>query len=117
MNIIILNPRRGGSRTLHLPRWLGWAGMFLLFITPIAMGVGAYYISHYLDQPRFSAEVAGRWHKDGRSQREDLKMRQRQADEGLRALTLRMAGMRARLLRLDVPGVRRLEVAGLRAVQ
>src|SRR5690554_1310267 len=115
MNIIILNPRRGGSRTLHLPRWLGWAGMFLLFITPIAMGVGAYYISHYLDQPLFSAEVAGRWQKDVRSQREDLKMLQRQADEDVRALTLRMADMQASLLRLDALGERLLEVAGIRA--
>jgi murein DD-endopeptidase MepM/ murein hydrolase activator NlpD len=89
--------------------------MMLLLITPIGMGVGAYYISHYLDQPLFSAEVTERWHDDVRSQREDLKALQRQADEEVRALTLRMADMQASLLRLDALGERLLDVAGIRA--
>ncbi|MDF1630560.1 MAG: M23 family metallopeptidase [Alcanivoracaceae bacterium] len=115
MNIIILNPRRGGSRTLHLPRWLGWAGMLMLLIMPLATGVGAYYISHYLDQPLFSADVAERWHDDVRAQQKELQVLQRQADEEVRALTLRMADMQARLLRLDALGERLLDVAGIRA--
>lgn len=115
MNIIILNPRRGGSRTLHLPRWLSWAGLLMLLIVPVATGVGAYYISHYLDQPLFSADVAERWHDDVRAQQRELKVLQRQADEEVRALTLRMADMQARLLRLDALGERLLDVAGIRA--
>jgi murein DD-endopeptidase MepM/ murein hydrolase activator NlpD len=115
MNIIILNPRRGGSRTLHLPRWLGWAGMLLVLIVPIASGVGTYYISHYLDEPLFSADVAERWHGDVRGQQRELQVLQRRADEEVRALTLRMADMQARLLRLDALGERLLDVAGIRA--
>jgi murein DD-endopeptidase MepM/ murein hydrolase activator NlpD len=115
MNIIILNPRRGGSRTLHLPRWLGWAGALVLFVIPLAVGVGTYYISHYVDQPLFSAEVAERWHRDVRGQRRELAELQRQADEDVRALTIRMADMQARLLRLDALGERLLDVAGIRA--
>lgn len=115
MNIIILNPRRGGSRTLHLPRWLGWAGALLLVVLPLSAGIGAYYISHYIDQPLFSDEVAQRWHDDVRGQQEQLAVLQRQADEEMRALTLRLADMQARLLRLDALGERLLDVAGIRA--
>ena len=115
MNIIILNPRRGGSRTLHLPRWLGWAGALLLLVTPLAVGIGGYYISHYVDQPLFSAEVAQRWHNDVLEQQKSLAQLQREADEDVRALTLRLADMQARLLRLDALGERLLDVAGIRA--
>jgi murein DD-endopeptidase MepM/ murein hydrolase activator NlpD len=115
MNIIILNPRRGGSRTLHLPRWLGWAATLLLLVVPLAVGFGTYYISHYVDQPLFSAEVAQRWHNDVRDQQISLAQLQREADEDVRALTLRLADMQARLLRLDALGERLLDVAGIRA--
>jgi murein DD-endopeptidase MepM/ murein hydrolase activator NlpD len=115
MNIIILNPRRGGSRTLHLPRWIGWLGAVLLLVVPVAVGFGTYYISHYIDKPLFSAEVAKRWHHDVREHRSELAMLQRQADEDVRALTLRMADMQARLLRLDALGERLLDVSGIRA--
>ncbi|MCK5873138.1 MAG: M23 family metallopeptidase [Alcanivoracaceae bacterium] len=115
MNIIILNPRRGGSRTLHLPRWLGWAGALMLVVLPVSVGIGAYYISHYIHQPLFSADVAQRWHDDVRGQQEQLFVLQREADEEVRALTLRLADMQARLLRLDALGERLLDVAGIRA--
>lgn len=115
MNIIILNPRRGGSRTLHLPRWLGWAAVMMLVVVPISAGVGAYYISHYVDQPLFSAEIAERWHREVAEQQVQLAALQRQADEDVRALTLRLADMQARLLRLDALGERLVDVAGIRA--
>ena len=115
MNIIILNPRRGGSRTLHLPRWLGWAMAVMLVVVPAATGVGAYYISHYVDQPLFSDDIARRWHDDVRGQQEQLLVLQQKADEDVRALTLRLAEMQARLLRLDALGERLVDVAGIRA--
>jgi len=114
MNIIILNPRRGQSRTLHLPRWLGWAAAVALIVLPTVIGFGSYYISHQLHQPLFSADSAKRWQSDVRDQREEMVTLQRRANEEVRALTLRLADMQARLLRLDALGERLVDVAGIR---
>jgi len=114
MNIIILNPHRGQSRTLHLPRWLGWVAAVALIVLPTVIGLGSYYISHQLHQPLFSSDSAKRWHSDVREQREEMVVLQRRANEEVRALTLRLADMQARLLRLDALGERLVDVAGIR---
>lgn len=114
MNVIILNPRHGGSRTLHLPAWLRYLALTLAVLLPVALGVGSYYLSYHLDQPLFSDDIARQWQRDVASQQQALAEVSRRSDEELRALTLRLAQMQARLLRLDALGERLVDVAGLR---
>ncbi len=115
MNIIILNNRKGHSRTLHLPTWLPWALASIFLILPAAVGVGAYYSSYHLDDPLFSNDVAQRWHLDVASQKSELEQLNEQSQRELRALTLKLGDVQARLVRLDALGERLVEVAGIRA--
>ena len=72
MNIIILNNRKGHSKTLHLPVWLPWALALMFVFLPVAAGVGAYYAAYHLDSPLFSDDVAERWHQDVSTHRNEL---------------------------------------------
>lgn len=115
MNIIILNNRKGHSRTLHLPAWLPWAMALMFVLMPVAAGVGAYYSAYYLDEPLFSEDVALRWHEDVSAHRVELAQVNEASQRELRALTLKLADVQARLVRLDALGERLVEVAGIRA--
>lgn len=115
MNIIILNHRRGQSRTLHLPRWLPWCLAALLFALPVGVGVGSYYVAYHVMDPLFTDEAARRWHEDVRQQQQEVAELERRSREELKALTLKLADMQARLVRLDALGERLVEVAGIRA--
>lgn len=114
MNIIILNNRKGHSRTLHIPRWLPWGLAVLLGLLPMGIGVGAYYGAHYAVDPLFSEEVARGWHRDVKQQEEEMAQLRQRAGEEIRALTLKLADMQAKLVRLDALGERLVEVAGIR---
>lgn len=114
MNIIILNNKKGHSRTLHLPVWLPWALASVLLILPVAAGVGAYFSAYYLDEPLFSDEVAERWQGEVDAQQGELAELNEQSQRELRALTLKLGDVQARLVRLDALGERLVEVAGIR---
>lgn len=115
MNIIILNNRKGHSKTLHLPVWLPWALALMFVFLPVAAGVGAYYAAYHLDSPLFSDDVAERWHQDVSTHRNELAQLNEQSQRELRALTLKLGDVQARLVRLDALGERLVEVAGIRA--
>lgn len=115
MNIIILNNRKGHSKTLHLPVWLPWAMALMFVFLSVAAGVGAYYAAYHLDNPLFSDDVAERWHQDVSTHRNDLAQLNEQSQRELRALTLKLGDVQARLVRLDALGERLVEVAGIRA--
>ncbi|MDF1821588.1 MAG: M23 family metallopeptidase [Alcanivoracaceae bacterium] len=115
MNIIILNNKRGHSRTVHLPRRLPWLLFGLMVVVPMAFGMGGWYLMQYLDEPLFSDQAAQQWRLEVKRNKEEVgKLRQR-TDEELRALTLRLADMQARLVRLDALGERLVDVAGIRS--
>lgn len=115
MNIIILNNRKGHSKTLHLPVWLPLALALMFVFLPVAAGVGAYYAAYHLDSPLFSDDVAERWHQDVSTHRQELAQLNEQSQRELRALTLKLGDVQARLVRLDALGERLVEVAGIRA--
>lgn len=115
MNIIILNNRRGHSRTLHMPRWLPWSLAGLLLALPVALGVTSYYVAYHVMDPLFTEEAAMRWHDDVRQQKHEVVELERRSREELKALTLKLADVQARLVRLDALGERLVEVAGIRA--
>ena len=115
MNIIILNNQRGQSRALHLPRRLPWLLAGVLVVIPAAVGMGAWHLMQWLNDPLISAGTARVWDNELRQQREQLKSLEQRSNEELRALTLRLADVQARLVRLDALGERLVDVAGIRA--
>lgn len=115
MNIIILNNQRGQSRTLHLPKRLPLLLAGVLAVIPAAVGVGAWHLMKLLDDPLVTASTARAWDDNLRQQQDELRALERRSNEELRALTLRLADVQARLLRLDALGERLVDVAGIRA--
>lgn len=111
MKLIILDPRRGTSRTLPLPRrwYLLLAG--LLVALPLSGAVGGYLYSRAtLEDPLLTGEVGretlGRWRDHLAAQKELVSRARESAEARLKALTIRMAEIQARVLRLDALGER-----------
>lgn len=113
MHIILLHPGGGHSRHLRLPRALPWLLALVLVVVPALTGVGAYYGAQYLDDPLFSDQVARDWTARIEAQQQELETLNQRAGEQLRAQTLKLASMQARLTRLDALGERLVDVAGI----
>ena len=112
MNIIVLNSKRGHSRTLPVPRHWPWmlAGVFLLL--PVLVAVGTYQlIYHVSDQPEFTPVMTERFAEQLHEQQLALADLDQLSQEQFRALTLKLAQAQARLVRLDALGERLVEVA------
>lgn len=111
MKVIILDPKRGISRTIRLPeRWYLWLGALVLLL-PTLGAVGGYaWRADESGDPVISGEV-GRtaavvWRERIAAQREAISTARTQAEDRLKALTVRVAEMQAKLLRLDALGER-----------
>lgn len=115
MNIIFLNPRRGTSVTLNLPRRWGRLLLMLVLVLPVVVGVGAYYITRSAHQPLLNLELTERWQGSVREHRQEVAEIEQRTREEIRALTIQLADMQARLLRLDALGERLVGVSGIKA--
>lgn len=115
MHIILLHPNGGQSRNIRLPRFLPALLVISLVVIPAMAGVGAYYAGQYLDDPIFTDTVAREWRSRVEQQSEQVREVERRTNEELRALTMKMADMQARLVRLDALGERLVDVAGIRS--
>ena len=58
MNIILLNSKRGHSRTLSVPRHLPVILLAVLMVVPVLVGVGAYWVSYRWAPPSYTDAVA-----------------------------------------------------------
>ncbi len=114
MNIIFLNSSRGQTRSLPLSRVHLLILVMLLFFLPIALGVGSYFLSAWLKPPIVSADIVGKWQESLQEQKQGVKEMTESAEGQLTALTVKMAQMQARLLRLDALGEHITELAKLR---
>lgn len=110
MKIIILDPARGVSRTMQLPRQ--WKALLaaVVLVLPLAGIAGGYWLGTSADSPVLTGKVgrsaAEMWQGTLSTQRDAVTHATRQAENRLRALTLRVAEMQAKLLRLDALGER-----------
>lgn len=111
MKVIILDPKRGISRTIRLPEhWYLWlAALMLILPTLGAWGGYSWYASRAGD-PVISGDVgrdtAIAWRDRIAVQREAIIAARERAEEKMKAMTVRVAEMQAKLLRLDALGER-----------
>ncbi len=114
MNIIVLNSKRGHSRTLPVPRHWPWLLAVVLVAFPVLIGVSAYLLAYRVGgQPEFASMMTKRFSSQLEQQQLALSELDQQSQEQFRALTLKLAQAQARLVRLDALGERLVEVADI----
>ncbi|MFT7094681.1 MAG: murein DD-endopeptidase MepM/ murein hydrolase activator NlpD, partial [Alcanivorax sp.] len=114
MNILVINSKRGHSRTLPVPRHWPWLLAAVLVVVPVLMGVGGYLlVSQLNDQPEYTPVMTERFSTHLEEQKKALESLDRLSQEQFRALTLKLAQAQARLVRLDALGERLVEVADI----
>ena len=114
MKLIIINGKYGSSKTLHLSRWTRTFLSLCLLGAPISLGVFLGYNAvnngdeEVIDQQALQA-IKGQVEQDHQA----LVVTRQDAELQLHALTLRMAELQARLVRLDALGERLTSIAKL----
>ena len=116
MNIIIVGKRHGQSKTYSL----GPVARFLLLtsicVLPFAMGATGYLLAaHLADKGLLDPVAAKAWEKDLDDQRQELQQIRQHADQELDGLTLRLAELQAKLLRIDALGERLIDITKINA--
>lgn len=116
MNIIIVGRRHGESRTYTLSNTAKAVMVGFLFALPFAMGASGYWLAERLaDEGILDLNAAKAWEHDLDMQRQELQQIRKQTDQELEALTLKLAELQTKLLRLDALGERLVDVADLHA--
>jgi murein DD-endopeptidase MepM/ murein hydrolase activator NlpD len=111
MNIILFDSKTGHSRTLRLNNGL-LAGLMLLVVTAcFATGGAAGYF--WNGQAGQGGELASYFRQDIANNAQKVGEARRHAEEQLTAMTVRMAELQARLMRLDALGERLVDIAKL----
>lgn len=113
MNIIIVGRRHGQSKTLALGALSRIALIGLCIAIPVVIGVGAYYITRSNHEPVFNDNQIDAWNGHLSEQKAELENLKVSTQDQLKALTLRLADLQARLTRLDALGERLRDTANL----
>jgi murein DD-endopeptidase MepM/ murein hydrolase activator NlpD len=116
MNIIIVGRRHGESRTYTLSNTAKAVVVGFLFALPFAMGASGYWLAERLaDEGILDLNAAKAWERDLDMQRQELQQIRKQTDQELEALTLKLAELQAKLMRIDALGERLVDVSDLHA--
>lgn len=121
MKVILVSKHNGRTRSFSVSGWM--RGLLSLWVVGTTVGGGAYL---YYDQiqPRLaddsqelftdeSDRAWKAWNENLSQQKSEVKETKRQAQEKLSALTLRVAELQARIVRLDALGERLTTIAKL----
>ena len=114
MAVILLPIGPKGAARLLNRRAIVWALAGLLLVLPMLALFGGYHlgVSDISEQQaRFSTTLRA----EMQAQRGDLNLAKQAAQEDLNALTLRLAGLQSRVVRLDALGERLTEMADIDA--
>jgi murein DD-endopeptidase MepM/ murein hydrolase activator NlpD len=113
MKIIICNETHGATRAVVLKCWMRAALGFCLLGLPVILGYYGYQLADTRTS-RLAKDEASQAMAEGlREQKADLARIKQEALAQIDALTVRMANLQARLIRLDALGQRLTEVTGL----
>jgi len=113
MKIIVVDQKHGQTKSLVLNRWARLALSVCLLGVPVVLGYYGYHFSASRNADFYKDEATQAWMNDLKSQREDIDQIRQDTLAQLEALTLRMANLQARLLRLDALGQRLTEISDL----
>lgn len=113
MKLIFVDEHHGQTKTIVLRGWLKGVLSVCLIIAPASFGYLGYQLSSSDEEIVFSEKSAQNWERELKSQTEQLKDIKKDSEQQIEALTLRLAVLQARLMRLDAMGSRITEVSGL----
>jgi murein DD-endopeptidase MepM/ murein hydrolase activator NlpD len=113
MKIIIVDQKHGETRSLVLKGWARVALSVCLLGIPVILGYYGYHFSALRNADFYKDEASQAWTDDLKSQRADVDQIRQDTLAQLEALTLRMANLQARILRLDALGQRLTEITEL----
>ncbi len=115
MKVILVDQRHGHTRTIVLKGWLKGLLSICILGAPVAFGYLGYQVAVSQNPSEYTLESAQDWNEVIDSQGDALADLKQKSEEQLGALTLRLAMMQARLLRLEALGERITDVAELDA--
>ena len=110
MNIILFDSQSGHSRTIRLRKGLIAAFVFSVIAIALSVGAGAGY---WFKGHQQSGDLTQFFKQDIANNEKLVKQARQHAEDQLTALTVRMAELQARLMRLDALGERLVDVAKL----
>lgn len=113
MKVILVDQRHGHTKTIVLKGWLKGFLSLCLLGAPVALGYFGYQLAISQNSIVFNEETAESWERQLQVQAEQLDEIKQDSEQQLEALTLRLAMLQARLLRLDAVGERITEIADL----
>ena len=104
MKLILVDERHGQTKTIVLKGWLKGLLTVVLIVAPVALGFFGYQIAVSQNERIFTVETAQSWDRQINVQAEQLEAIKEESEQQLEALTLRLAMLQARLVRLDAVG-------------
>ncbi len=113
MKVILVDQRHGHTKTIVLKGWLKGLLSLCLLGTPVALGYFGYQLAVSQNSDIFTEESAQNWDRQIKIQAQELADIKQESGRQLEALTLRLAMLQARLVRLDAVGARVASIADL----
>jgi murein DD-endopeptidase MepM/ murein hydrolase activator NlpD len=113
MKVILVDQRHGHTKTIVLKGWLKGLLSLCLLGAPVALGYFGYGLAVSQNNGVFSEESAQNWERQIRIQTEQISEIKEESEQQIEALTMRLALLQARLMRLDAVGERITTIAKL----
>lgn len=115
MKVILVDQRHGHTRTVVLSGWLKGLLSICILGAPVAFGYLGYQFAVSQEPQEYALESALEWSEELESSADALARLKQESQAQLEALTVRLATLQARLLRMEALGERITSVAQLDA--
>lgn len=117
MNIIVVGRNHSQSRTYRLGNATKLFLFGCLFAVPFAMGATGFWLNGWLhaEDQQLEASTTEAWEKGLIQQKQELESVREQTRQELQALTVRLAELQSRLMRIDALGERLIAVSKINA--
>ncbi len=115
MKVILVDQRHGHTRTLVLSGWLKGLLSVCILGAPVAFGYFGYQLAVSHEPQEYALETALELNEELQSSADALARLKQESQAQLEALTVRLASLQARLLRMEALGERITAVAQLDA--
>ena len=113
MKFILVDQRHASTKTIGFNRWLKGLISVCLLGAPVTLGYIGYQLASFQNARLFTEETAQNWDPQIKLQIEELAELKEDSERQLEALTLRLAMLQAKLVRLDRVGQQITTIAKL----